>query len=65
MRQGYEPGEIVVLSPLSEAVAGLMEPPWKGRMKALEAAGASDIRFSTIAAFKGLKRRRRNRDRPR
>lgn len=53
-RDGYEPGEIVVLSPTSQAVAGSVGLPWAERMRPLEEAGPGDIVMSTIAAFKGL-----------
>jgi len=56
LRDGFTPGQIVVLSTrATNSCAGQVETsPWRDRMKPFTAVGAGATRFGSIHAFKGL-----------
>lgn len=56
-REGFDPGEIVILSPKapSECAAGkVAASPWRERLRPITGASEKQIRYSSIHAFKGL-----------
>ena len=52
--EGFQVGDITVLSPKREGAAQLLGEPWSSRLRPAGTAGASQSRFSTIHAFKGM-----------
>jgi hypothetical protein len=53
-REGFQVGDISVLSPMKEGAARSLGEPWSSRLRPARAAGASQSRFTTIHAFKGM-----------
>jgi hypothetical protein len=53
-REGFQVGDISVLSPMKEGAAQSLGEPWSSRLRPARAAGASQSRFTTIHAFKGM-----------
>jgi hypothetical protein len=52
--EGFQAGDISVLSPVKQGAAQSLGEPWSSRLRPAGAAGASQSRFSTIHAFKGM-----------
>lgn len=53
-REGFEVGDIVVLSPLREGVVKIVPEPWRSRLRPITDVRAGNAKYSTIHAFKGL-----------
>ena len=52
--EGFQAGDISVLSPVKQGAAQSLGEPWSSRLRPAVAAGISQSRFSTIHAFKGM-----------
>lgn len=53
-REGFQVGDIAILSPMKEGAAQSLGEPWSARLRPANRAGASQSRFTTIHAFKGM-----------
>jgi hypothetical protein len=53
-REGFEVGDITVLSPLRDGVAKIVPEPWRSRLRPIADVRAGHAKYSTIHAFKGL-----------
>ena len=53
-REGFQVGDIAVLSPFTDGVVTSVPEPWRSRLRPVSNAGASQARYSTIHAFKGM-----------